>query len=37
MAPWHTPSVQFSLTQDHLVLTMEQVSGSIWMLEKMDQ
>lgn len=37
MVPWHTPSVQFSLTQDHLVLTMEQVSGSIWMLENMDQ
>jgi len=37
MVPEHIPSVEFSLDQNHLVLTLEQVSGSIWMLEDVSQ
>ena len=37
MVPEHIPSVELSLTQNHLVLTLEQVSGSIWMLEDVSQ
>ena len=37
MIPLHIPSVELSLNQDHLVVTVEQVSGSIWMLENVDQ
>jgi Tol biopolymer transport system component/DNA-binding winged helix-turn-helix (wHTH) protein len=36
MIPLHIPSVDLSLNQDHLVLTVEQVSGSVWMLENVD-
>jgi Tol biopolymer transport system component/DNA-binding winged helix-turn-helix (wHTH) protein len=35
MVPQHIPSVELSLSQDHLVLTVEQVSGSIWVLDNM--
>jgi len=37
MVPQHVPSVELSLNQDQLVLTLEQLSGSIWMLENVDQ
>jgi len=37
MVPEHIPSVDLSLSQNHLVLTLEQVSGSIWMLEDVSQ
>ena len=37
MVPWHIPSVELSLNQDQLVLTLEHFSGSIWMLENVDQ
>src|SRR5215469_16557313 len=37
MVPEHIPSVELSLSQNHLVLTLEQVSGSIWMLEDVNQ
>lgn len=37
MVPWHIPSVELSLNQDHLVLTLEQFSGNIWMLENVDR
>lgn len=37
MVPEHIPSVELSLSQNHLVLTLEQVSGSIWMLEDVSQ
>ena len=37
MVPEHVPSVDLSLSQNKLVLTLEQVSGSVWMLENVDQ
>lgn len=37
MIPEHIPSVDLSLSQNQLVLTLEQVSGSIWMLEDVSQ
>ena len=37
MVPKHMSSVNMSLTQDTLVLTMEQVSGGIWVLNDVDQ
>ncbi len=37
MVPEHIPSVELSLSQHQLVLTVEQVSGSIWMLENVDR
>jgi hypothetical protein len=37
MVPEHIPSVDLSLSQNQLVLTLEQVSGSIWMLEDVGQ
>jgi len=37
MIPRHIPSVELSLNQNHLVLTVEQVSGSVWMLENVDR
>jgi len=36
MIPQHIPSVELSVNQNQLVVTMEQVSGSIWMLENVD-
>jgi Natural resistance-associated macrophage protein/WD40-like Beta Propeller Repeat len=36
MIPQHIPSVALSVNQNQLVVTMEQVSGSIWMLENVD-
>jgi hypothetical protein len=35
MVPQHIPSVELSLNQDHLVLTVEQVPGSIWVLDNL--
>jgi hypothetical protein len=37
MILWDIPSVELSLSEDHLVETVEQVSGSIRMLENMNQ
>jgi Tol biopolymer transport system component len=37
MVPKHMSPVNMSLTQDTLVLTMEQVSGGIWVLNDVDQ
>jgi Tol biopolymer transport system component len=37
MIPKHMSPVGFSLTHNTLVLTMEQVSGSIWVLNDVDQ
>jgi Tol biopolymer transport system component/DNA-binding winged helix-turn-helix (wHTH) protein len=37
MIPKHMSPVGFSLTHNSLVLTMEQVSGSIWVLNDVDQ
>lgn len=37
MIPKDTPNVGLSLTQDRLVLTMEQVSGNIWVLDNVDR
>jgi hypothetical protein len=36
LADW-IPNVGFSLTQDKLVLTMEERSGSIWVLDNVDR
>jgi hypothetical protein len=33
MVPRQIPEVELSLTQDKLVLTMEEPSGSIWLLD----
>ncbi len=37
MIPRFIPPVGLSLTQDRLVLTMEQTSGSIWILDNVDR
>ena len=37
MVPAEMGNVGLSLTQEKLVLTMSEVSGSIWMLDKVDQ
>jgi dipeptidyl aminopeptidase/acylaminoacyl peptidase len=37
MVPKHMSPVSMSLTQDTLMLTMEQVSGGIWVLNDVDQ
>jgi hypothetical protein len=37
MVPNVLSAVNMSLTQDTLVLTMEQVSGGIWVLNDVDQ
>jgi hypothetical protein len=37
MVPKHMSPVNMPLTQDTLVLTMEQVSGGIWVLNDVDQ
>ena len=31
------PTVGLSLTQDQLIVTVSQVSGSIWVLDKVDR
>jgi hypothetical protein len=36
MVPNYIPTVSLSLTQDRLVLTVAQVSGSIWVLDHVD-
>jgi hypothetical protein len=36
LADW-IPNVELSLTQDKLVLTMEERSGSIWVLDNVDR
>jgi len=36
MIPRWIPPVGLSLTQDKLVLTMEEESGSIWVLDNVD-
>jgi Tol biopolymer transport system component/DNA-binding winged helix-turn-helix (wHTH) protein len=35
MVPQHIPSVELSVSRNHLVLTVEQVSGSIWVLDNL--
>ena len=35
--PEHEPSVDLSVTQNKLALTLEQLSGSIWVLDNADQ
>ncbi len=35
--PEHIPPVALSLNQDKLVLTMEEVSGSIWVMDNVDR
>ena len=37
MVPEHEPSVDLAVTQDKLLLTLEQLSGSIWVLDNVDQ
>ena len=37
MVPRDIRSVELSLSQDRLVLTVAQVSGSIWVLDNVDQ
>jgi Tol biopolymer transport system component/DNA-binding winged helix-turn-helix (wHTH) protein len=37
MVPQHVPSVELSLNQNRLALTVEQVSGSLWVLDHVDQ
>jgi Tol biopolymer transport system component/DNA-binding winged helix-turn-helix (wHTH) protein len=37
MVPNYIPTVSLSLTQDRLVLTVAQVSGSIWVLDHVDR
>lgn len=37
MVPNEIPFVDLSLTQDRLVITVAQVSGSIWMLDNVDR
>jgi dipeptidyl aminopeptidase/acylaminoacyl peptidase len=34
--PQHLPSVDVSLGKNHLVLTIEEVSGNIWVLDNLD-
>jgi Tol biopolymer transport system component/DNA-binding winged helix-turn-helix (wHTH) protein len=34
--PQHLPSVDVSLNQDHLVLTIEEVSGNLWVLDNLN-
>ncbi len=36
MMPEHVPSVDLSVTQNNLLLTLEQRSGSIWALDNVD-
>lgn len=33
--PQHLPSVDVSLNQQHLVLTIEQISGNLWILDNL--
>jgi len=37
MIPVQIPAVALSLTRDHLLLTIEEVSGSVWVLDNVDQ
>ena len=37
MVPNFIPTVNLSLTQDRLALTVAQVSGSIWVLDHVDR
>ena len=36
MIPQHAPSADISIAQDKLVVTVEQISGSIWILDNVD-
>jgi len=36
MIPRHIPTVEISLTQDHLYVPVAQVAGSIWVLDNVD-
>lgn len=37
MVPQQLAPVELSLTQDRLALTMQEISGSIWMLDNVDR
>lgn len=34
--PQHLPSVDVSLDENHLVLTIEEVSGNLWVLDNLN-